>query len=433
VPADTGFPRADVENDFLRARRRQVLARLAQRLRREPDDVNLVLPFDEVIAALGRAGERRLGLRTIPLDRVVGSVDSTRDFDRHFRPTSGRVRERWERLALAQRRGESIPPIDVYQVGDMYFVVDGHHRVSIAIATGQKTIDAYVTEIRTAVPAKGIQRRSDLLFKSYERLFMSRVKLPAAAYAKITVTDPWSYAELSETVEAWGFRLMQHEHKFCDRAEVSRRWYADEFVPVVRMLRAADLIGSNTDAEAYLTIARERYRLIRTHEWNDEIIEELQRQLGSPHRWRHRGDGVSPGDQSPDGSPGHRQAGPGAKLAPEPGCHPGQVWDVAAGPVPGPAVPTSPACAGALPPAGLGALAGVPESPRVRFRPVAGSNTCSARASTHSSEFCPSATREAGSSRATTVSLESPVSARPESRASSASSAVSTLPSSWVK
>ena len=295
MPADTGFPRADVENDFLRARRRQVLARLAQRLRREPDDVNLILPFDEVMAALGRAGERRLGLRTIPLDKVVGSVDSTREFDRHFRPTSSRIRERWERLALAQRRGESIPPIDVYQVGDMYFVVDGHHRVSIAIATGQKTIDAYVTEIRTVAPAKGIQRRSDLLFKSYERLFMARVPLPASAYAKITVTDPWGYAELSETVEAWGFRLMQHEYKFCDRAEVSRRWYAEEFLPVVRMLRGADLVGDNTDAEAYLTIARERYRLIRTHEWNDAVIEEMQRRLGAAHHWRHRTDGAAPG------------------------------------------------------------------------------------------------------------------------------------------
>ena len=284
MPADTGFPQADAENDFVRARRRQVLARLAQRLRREPDDVNLILPFDDVIAALGRTGERSLGLQTIRLDSIVGTVDSTRDFDRHFRPTTGRVRERWERLALAQRRGESIPPIDVYRVGDLHFVVDGHHRVSIAIATGQKTIDAYVTEILTAVPARGISRRGDLLFKSYERLFRSRVRLPAAAYGKITVTDPWGYAELSETVEAWGFRLMQHEHKFYDRPEVARRWYAEEFTPVVRMLHAADLIGSCTDAEGYLTIARERYRLMRTHEWNDEVIEELQRQLGSARR-----------------------------------------------------------------------------------------------------------------------------------------------------
>jgi hypothetical protein len=284
VRGETGFPRADVEDEFLRARRRQVLARLVRRLRREPDDVNLILPFDEVVAALGRAGERRLGLRTIPLGRVVGSVDSTRDFDRQFRPTSSRVRERWERLALAQRRGESIPPIDVYQVGDMYFVADGHHRVSIALATGQKTIDAYVTEVLTAVPADGIRHRSDLLFKSYERLFRSRVRLPPPAYAKIKVSDPWSYAELGEAVEAWGFRLMQHEHRFYDRTEASRRWFTEEFTPVVRMLRRADLIGSNTDAEAYMIVASERYRLLRTHEWTDEIIEELQQRLRSPRR-----------------------------------------------------------------------------------------------------------------------------------------------------
>ena len=94
VPAETGFPRADVADDFLRARRRQVLARLVRRLRRAPDDVTVILPLDEVLDALGRRGERRLGLQTIRLDSVVGTVDSSRDFDRKFRPASGRVRER---------------------------------------------------------------------------------------------------------------------------------------------------------------------------------------------------------------------------------------------------------------------------------------------------------------------------------------------------
>jgi hypothetical protein len=287
VPGDTGFPRADVENDFLRARRRQTLARLAQRLRRGPDDVNLILPFEEAVAALGRIGEQPLGLQTIRLDSVVGTVDSTRDFDRFFRPTSSRVRERWERLALAQRQGAPMPPIDVYRIGDLHFVKDGHHRVSIAIATGQKAIDAYVTEILTAVPPGGIRHRSDLLFKSYERIFRSRVPLPAQAYSKISVTDPWSYAQLGEAVEAWGFRMMQHEHKFYDRPEVARRWLADEFTPVVRMLHAADLVGTATDAEAYLIIARERYRLMRTHKWNDEVIDELQRNLRPSRQRRH--------------------------------------------------------------------------------------------------------------------------------------------------
>ena len=96
------------------------------------------MPLDEVVGALGRRGERHLGLQTIPLDTIIGTVEPRRDFDRRFRPTSNRVRFRWERLALAQRRGEPIPPIEVYRVGDLHFVTDGHHRVSIAAATGQR-------------------------------------------------------------------------------------------------------------------------------------------------------------------------------------------------------------------------------------------------------------------------------------------------------
>jgi hypothetical protein len=276
VGRPTGFPRADVENDFLRLRRRQVLSRLAARLRREPDDVNLILPFDEVVAALGIRGERSLGLQTIRLDTVVGSVDSTRDFDRRFRPTSSRVRARWERLALAQARGEPMPPIDVYRIGELHFVRDGHHRVSIAIAHGQPTIDAYVTEVLTVVPARGIRHRGDLITKDYERLFRARVPLTPQQLARITVSDPWSYAELGEAVEAWGFRCMQNESRFLDRQQVARRWFEEEYKTVVRMLREADLLGKRTEAEAYLTVASERYRLIRTHEWTDEIIARLR-------------------------------------------------------------------------------------------------------------------------------------------------------------
>ncbi|MDT4933547.1 MAG: hypothetical protein QOK11_1439 [Pseudonocardiales bacterium] len=272
----TGFPRADVEDDFLRARRKQVLSRLAHRLRREPDDVNLILPFDDVVAALGRRGERYLGLQTIRLDSIVGTVDSTRDFDRKFRPTSSRVRERWERLALAQRRGEAVPPIDVYRIGDLHFVKDGHHRVSIALATGQTTIEAYVTEVLTVVPARVIRSRGDLLMKSYERMFRARVPLPPQSYAKITVRNAETYAELGEAVEAWGFRCIQESRTFLDREEIARRWFAEEYTPVVRMLKDADLLGSGTEAEAYLRVARERYRLIRTHEWSDEVIRSLQ-------------------------------------------------------------------------------------------------------------------------------------------------------------
>jgi hypothetical protein len=149
---DTGFPQADVENDFLRARRRQFLATLAYRLRGGHGDGNRLVRLDDVIAPLGWRGQRQLGLQTIPLDAIVGTAGARRDFDRRFRPTSTRVRSRWERLALAIRRGAAIPPIEVYRVGGLHFVADGHHRVSIAAATRQRLIDAYVTEVLTTVP-----------------------------------------------------------------------------------------------------------------------------------------------------------------------------------------------------------------------------------------------------------------------------------------
>jgi hypothetical protein len=276
---DTGLPQADAESDFQRARRRQVLARLGSWLRREPDDINVILPFDEVVRALGRKGERRLGLQTILLDTIVGSVDRTREFDRRFRPTSNQVRGRWQQLNLALRRGRAMPPISVYRVGDLHFVRDGHHRVSVANALGHSTIDAYVTEVLTQLPADGISRRGDLVCKDYERLFRQRVPLPPELAASIRVRDAWHYAELSENVEAWGFRLQQDLGQFLDRAEVARRWFEQEYLPVVAMLREADLVGERTEAEAYMRVAGERYRLIRTHEWNDEIIGRLREPL----------------------------------------------------------------------------------------------------------------------------------------------------------
>jgi hypothetical protein len=273
---DTGFPVADAENDFLRMRRRQVLSRLAQWLRRSPDDVNIMLPFDEVVTALGRTGERRLGLQVIQLDSIVGTVDRSREFDRRFRPTSGQVRERWQRLALAQRRGESVPPIEVYRVGDMHFVVDGHHRVSVAHALGLKTIDAYVTEVTTRLSAQGVRYRGDLLMKDYRRIFLDRVPLAGEARRSITLDNPWEYAELAEAIEAWGFRLMQDEGRFLDRGKVAHRWHDEEFVPVVRMLRQAGLIETETEAHAYMWVACERYRLMRTHRWDDDVIETIR-------------------------------------------------------------------------------------------------------------------------------------------------------------
>jgi hypothetical protein len=249
-----------------------------RRLRGEPGDVNVILPFEEVIAALGRTGEHRLGLQVIPLDSIVGTVDRTREFDRQFRPTTGRGRVRWERVAAAMRRGESLPPIDVYRIGELHFVRDGHHRVSVARALGRSDIDAYVTAVETRVPIESGLRPSDLFCKDHERLFYERVPLTPAARERIRLSDPLDYASLAEGVEAWGMRAMQERHAFMDRAQVAREWYDHEYLPVVELLRDAGLLGPGTEADSYQLLSSERYRLLRTHEWSDEAIATLARQ-----------------------------------------------------------------------------------------------------------------------------------------------------------
>ena len=279
---DTGLPSADAQSDFSRARRRRALAHLSARLRRS-DDVNQILPFEEVARALGRVGERRLGEQLIPLDSIVGTVDRAREFDRSFRPTSPNVRERWQRINLAQRKGQSMPPIDVYRIGELHFVKDGHHRVSVARALGHHDINAVVTEVLTQVGADRKVRLKDLPLKSHQRLFFERVPLPQEQRQRIHLSDEWRYAALAEAVEAWGFRAGQSRGEELSRGEVAEAWFRDEYEPVVEMLREADLIPKGTsETEAYMKVAHLRYLILRTHEWDDAVIDAVRRDLASP-------------------------------------------------------------------------------------------------------------------------------------------------------
>src|SRR3954469_24589855 len=119
----TGFPQEDAKSAYARERRRRALARIAARLRHEPDDVSTMLPFEEVVGALGRRAEHDLGVQTIPLDSIVGSVDRrVGAFDREFRPVSPRVGGPGGPIAGARGGGEPMPPIDVYRIGELHFV-----------------------------------------------------------------------------------------------------------------------------------------------------------------------------------------------------------------------------------------------------------------------------------------------------------------------
>jgi hypothetical protein len=208
-----------------------------------------MLPFDEVVGELGRIAERERGLQIVPIDAIVGTVDRGKEFDRSFRPTSSQVRGRWERIAKAMRRGEALPPVKLYRIGEVYFVRDGHHRVSVARALGRREIDGYVIEVATRVGAE----------------------------RGVHLSDPERYGDLAEGVEAWGFRASQDREELLDRPTAARAWYREEFAPVTAMLREARLVGRReTDADAYVRLAGLRYRLMRTMDWDEDVIERLR-------------------------------------------------------------------------------------------------------------------------------------------------------------
>jgi hypothetical protein len=137
----TGLPVLDAGADFQRARRAQVAARALRWLPPRRTRPTRLRALDGIRALAWTASS----LRVIPLEVIVGTVDATPDFDADFRPTTNRISARWQRVALAHRRGYPLPPITVIERPDGYYVIDGRHRVSVARAVGQTDIEAWVS------------------------------------------------------------------------------------------------------------------------------------------------------------------------------------------------------------------------------------------------------------------------------------------------
>ena len=279
----TGQPREDAKIAFDRERRRRALSRLASRMRFEADDVSHMLPFEEVVSALGATSRTSIGERVIPLDQIVGTVDRrSGDFDRSFRPSPS-TRGRWERIAEARKRGEAMPAIDVFQVGDLYFVQDGHHRVSVARAMGDKDINANVVQVRTKLGgADRSLQMDDLPLKAHERVFHERVPLPSAARERIQLSDEWRYAQLANIIESWGYRASLERERLLPRAEMALTWFRDEYEPMVDMLREAGLGGGGTETERYLRVVMLRFLLLQRHDWTEDLAERLAGEVKHP-------------------------------------------------------------------------------------------------------------------------------------------------------
>ena len=142
-----------VDADFVCVRRKSALRRAKARLRYDPTSEGLRC-FEEFRRTLGAVGGVRLGRRLVRTTHIVGSVGRCSDFDEAFLPAKASDEAKWKSIDLAFHRGEELPPVSLYEVGDAYFVLDGNHRVSVARYHGVETIDTEVTKLRSLSPAE---------------------------------------------------------------------------------------------------------------------------------------------------------------------------------------------------------------------------------------------------------------------------------------
>ena len=111
-----------------------------------------LLDLDSVRGASTLRSCHHGGMRSVAVDRILGSEGRCHDFDAGFRPLRSHNKERWVRIAAARLMRTPLPPVTLTQVGDRYFVLDGHHRISVARALGQTEVDAEVTVCKVAGP-----------------------------------------------------------------------------------------------------------------------------------------------------------------------------------------------------------------------------------------------------------------------------------------
>lgn len=255
--------------DFRRARRRAALERLWARLQGRPVEL---LPFDAVRRYLHGYPLVYRGLQEIPLNAIVGSVGRYRDFTRHFLPLQKGDEERWARVLRLQQQGGGLPPIEVYQVGRVYFVKDGHHRVSVARTMGAPTIEAYVTEVQAPLDLDPEDDPKTAILKAEEAHFRRVTRydqlLPGV---QLRLTEPGQYEWLLRDLYQHARRLEQELGGPVPWETVVRDWYVHVYRPVVESVRALGLMREfpqRTETDLYVWLLQHRERLERDLGWN---------------------------------------------------------------------------------------------------------------------------------------------------------------------
>lgn len=249
-----------------RARQQAFWSQLLHSLRGIPNDL---LPFSAV-RELHPTSERYGGVRAIPLSQIVGSVDRYRDFDHYFLPRLDHNLDRWARVRRAGLEGVELPPIQVYQVGEVYFVKDGHHRVSVARRAGQQFIDAEIIELQVPVPPDATDNLKDLIIKGEYTQFLAATNLSRLRpeHDAILFSVPGRYDLLLDHIQTHHYYLGLKRQQDVLWSDAVATWYDDLYHPIIAELCEHHLLErfpGRTEADLYLWIMDHRYYLAQRY------------------------------------------------------------------------------------------------------------------------------------------------------------------------
>jgi len=252
----------DAIEDFHNARNRAMLQELLARFKGEPVEL---LSYEEVRQKLRVQGSAELGVQDIPLDAIVGSVNRYNDFTRSFLPRQNVSQERWARVKAAVTGQVGLEPIEVYKIGDAFFVKDGNHRVSVARQLGSTHIQAYVTEIRTRVPLSADARPDDLILMAEYADFLERTRLDTLRPGTdLRVTVPGQYQVLLEHIDVHRYYMGIDEQREIGYEEAVAHWYDEVYLPIVRWIHDLGILHyfpGRTETDLYLWISEHQAAL----------------------------------------------------------------------------------------------------------------------------------------------------------------------------
>jgi hypothetical protein len=258
-----------VQADFSRARSRAFLNDILAFLLGRP---KRLLAYDQVKEKLRIGGPIYRGIHTVEISRIVGSVNRYSDFDRAFFPTHNRIAARWQHVDRAFYEEIGLPPVVLYKVGDVYFVVDGHHRVSVARQQGQEFIEAEVRECKVKVPVGPDLRPEDLEILGARVEFLERTGLDRVRPGSvIDVTIPDAYGRMIEHIAVHRYFMGLDEQREILEEEAVGHWYDSVYLPVVSVIRTRGILREfpgKTEGDLYIWIMDHQHYL---HEQGQEL------------------------------------------------------------------------------------------------------------------------------------------------------------------